>query len=188
MKKLLLIMLVTLSLVSVHAATYQLKVSPGDVFTISDNNEWNVAVTRLRVLDVAEVTVTPKDRKSFMLMLYFMRDTEERGLFDTPDKMKMAVMESSQKYVPDSAEKKVNLERIDIKGSYGFKACFTDADLAKQKDLPVPAGQFMYVVRGMVRLTVDTALGFRLCTNDLNSEETKAVERYILSFVKLSDR
>ena len=188
MKKLLLVIFLILSFVSVRAATYQLKLSPEDVFTVSDNNDWNVAVTRLRVLDVAEVTVTPKDKKSFLLMLYFMRDTEERGQFDTPEKMKMAVMESSQKYVPGSVEKKVTLENIDYKGTYGFKACFTDAELAKQKDIPAPAGQFMYLIRGMVRLSGDTALGFRLCTNDLNSEETKIVENYILSFVKVIGR
>lgn len=184
MKKLLLVVFIALSFVTVRAATYQLKISPGDVFTISDNNEWNVSVTRLRVLDLAEVTITPKENKSFMLILYFMRDTEDRGQFDNPDKMKMAVMESSQKYVRDSVEKKVNLEKFDIKDSYGFKACFTDADLAKQKDIPVPSGQFMYLMRGMIRLSADTALGFRLCTNDLNSAETKAIEKYILSFVK----
>jgi hypothetical protein len=185
MKKLLLAVLIALSFVSVRAATYQLKISPEDVFTVSDNNDWSVSVTRLQVLKLAEVTVTPKDKKSFLLMLYFMRDTEERGQFDTPEKMKMAVMESSQKYVLDSVEKKVNLEKIDIKGSYGFKACFTDSDLAKQKDVPVPDGQFMYLVRGMIRLSGDTALGFRLCTNDLNSAETKAIEKYILSFIKV---
>jgi len=184
MKKLLLVIFITLSLVSVRAATYQLKITPEDVFSVSDTNEWSVSVTRLRVLDVAEVTVTPKNKKSFMLMLYFMRDTDDRGLFDTPEKMKMAVMESSQKYVIDSVEKKVNLEKFSTKSSYGFSACFTDADLAKQKDVPVPDGQFKYLVRGMIRLSPDTALGFRICTNDLNSEETKSIEKYILSFVK----
>jgi hypothetical protein len=184
MKKLLPVILIAMSFVSVGAATYQLKISPEDIFTVSDNREWNVSVTRLRVLDVAEVTVTPKDKKSFMLMLYFMRDTEDRGQFDTPEKMRMAVMESGQKYVLDSVEKKVNIEKINVKGSYGFKACFTDVELAKQKDVPVPAGQFMYLVRGMIRLSGDTALGFRFCTNDLNSEEAKQIEKYILSFVK----
>lgn len=183
MKKLLPVIII-MSFISVYAATYELKISPEDIFTLKDTSEWHITVTRSQVLDVAEVTITPKDGKSFMVMLYFMRDTDDRGLFDAPDKMKMAVMESSQKYVADSVEKKVNIEKIDINGSYGFKARFTDAELFKQKDAAVPFGQFMYLIRGMVRLSRDTALGFRLCTNDLNSAETKAIEEYILSFVK----
>jgi hypothetical protein len=184
MKKLLLAVLAVMSIAHLHAANYQLQISPDDVFKVSDTAEWRFSVTRLQVMEIAEVTVTSKeDKNRFLLMLYFMRDSGNYGQFNTPQKMEGAVRESGQKYASCSVEKTVNIENIDIKGSYGFKALFTDAELAKQKD-KIPEGQFLYLFRGMIRLSDDTALGFRFCTNDLNSADTKKIEKYILSFVK----
>jgi hypothetical protein len=180
MRKLLLFLLAVLTIVNLNAATYQLQISPDDTFKINDTDDWKFTVTRLQVMEVAEVKMTTNEN---LLMLYFMRDSGNYGQFNTPGKMEGAVRESGQNYAKSSVEQTVNIEKFDIKGSYGFKAFLTDAELAKQKD-KVPAGQYLYLILGMVRLSDDTALGFRLCTNDPNSAETKKLERYILSFIK----
>jgi hypothetical protein len=75
-----------------------------------------------------------------------------------------------------------NAATISNKGWYGFKTKLTDAKLAGQKN--IPANQYLYIIRGMIRLSEKSAPGFSLMTNDPDSEETKRIMDYIYSFAR----
>ena len=115
-------------------------------------------------------------------MLYFKCDTADLGNFDSAEKMKQAVVLSSQKYLPGCVEKTVQLHAINHHGRYGFYTVLTDAALANQSKLP--EGQFKFMTRGMVRLSTDSALGFSLMTNEVTSQEYRELLDYLLSFVQ----
>ncbi len=153
-----------------------------DHFIVKESAKWNVAVEKKLTLRFADVKVSPKDGKAFSLMLYFKCDTPDLAQFDSPEKMEASVRSSSKKYLSGSVEKKVEIKRLKVKGWYGYSTVLTDKELADQKE--VPAGEFKYITRGMVRLSPDSALGFSLMTNDLDSAEYKEVMDYIFSFVK----
>ena len=153
-----------------------------DEFPVQDTAKWTVTVERYMTLRLADVHVFPKQKKTFDLMLYFKCDTKDLARFDTPEKMRKSVVVSSEKYLGGTVEKQIKIEEIHNKGWYGFRTKLTDADLAGKKS--IPDGQFLYIIRGMIRLSSDSALGFSLMTNDPDSEETHAIEKYIYSFAK----
>jgi hypothetical protein len=153
-----------------------------DAFTVQDTDKWAVSVQRSMDLRLADVLVEPKRGTSFSLLLYFKCDTKDLAQYDTPEKMRIAVLASSEEYLGASVEKEVKLEEISNKGWYGFRTKFTDAALLNKK--PVPEGQFLYIIRGMIRLSEDSALGFSLMTNNPDSPETKDIEKYVYSFAK----
>jgi hypothetical protein len=71
-------------------------------------------------------------------------------------------------------------------GWYGWYAVLTDAKLANKAK--IPDGEFKYMTRGMVRLSPDSALGFSLMTNELDTPEYKKLFDYICSFIKEKKR
>jgi hypothetical protein len=165
-----------------HAETRKLRMSLDDEYTVQDAEKWTVSVQRYMILRLADVEVLPKQKKSFNLMLYFKCDTKDLAQFDTPEKMKKSVIMSSEKYLGSTVEKEIQVEEIKNKGWYGFKTKLTDASLVGKKT--IPDGEFLTIVRGMIRLSEDSALGFSLMTNDPNSEETREIEKYIYTFAK----
>jgi hypothetical protein len=70
------------------------------------------------------------------------------------------------------------------KVGYGCYAVLTDAEVAKKQTSEIAEGEFKYIVRGMIRLSPDSALGFSLMVNDLDSPGYREVMDYIQSFVK----
>ena len=162
--------------------SFLLKMSLDDTFTVAETKAWAVKVERFTTLRRADVKVTPKVGAAFSLMLYFKCDTPDLGNFDSVEKMKQAVLMSSQKHLPTCVEKQVQLTPINHRGRYGFYTVLTDAGLATAST--VPEGQFKFITRGMVRLSTDSALGFSLMTNEVNSKEYKALLDYILGFVQ----
>ena len=153
-----------------------------DTFTVTETKDWMVKVERFMTMRHADVKVTPKVGAAFSLKLYFKCDTADLGNFDSAEKMKQAILTSSQKNLPTSVEKQVQLTPINHRGRYGFYAVLTDASLANVSK--VSEGQFKFITRGMVRLSTDSALGFSLMTNEVNSKEYKALLDYILGFVQ----
>jgi len=166
----------------VHLEGKELLMSMDDTFTVTNTEKWTVSVERALDLRFAEVKVLPKHGASFSLMLYFKCDTKDLAQFNTPEKMKKSVVVSSEKYLAGTVEKQVKIEEIHNKGWYGFRTKLTDADLAGKKS--IPDGQFLYIIRGMIRLSEDSALGFSLMTNDPDSVETHEIEKYIYGFAK----
>ena len=165
------------------AETHELKMSLFDTYTVQDTDKWSVSVKRYMPIRFAELRVLPKqEKKTFNLALYFYADTPDLAKYDTPKKMKSMLICSLEKYLPHIVEKEIKVEDISNKGWYGFKTMFTDADLVKVKS--IPDDQYLYMIRGMIRLSEESALGFSLMTNDPKSAETKEVMDYIYSFAQ----
>jgi len=161
---------------------YEIITSLDDRFTVAETEHWNVTVEKQLSLRFADVKIEPKSNSSFSLMLYFKCDTPDLSQFDTAEKIERSVRASSEKYLSSTVEKTIVLKTLNVKGWYGFYTILTDKNLATNKN--IPKGEFRYITRGMVRLSKDSALGFSLMSNDLNSSEYKEVFNYILSFVK----
>lgn len=182
MKTILTIAALLLGLLFCHAEPRKLSMTLDDVYMVQDTEKWTVSVQRYMPIRLADVAILPKQKKSFSLLLYFKCDTKDLAQYDTPEKMKNSVVASSKKYLEGIVEKEIKVEEIQNKGWYGFKTKLTDASLVGKK--PIPDGEFLYIVRGMIRLSEDSALGFSLMTNDPNSEETREIEKYIYAFAK----
>lgn len=159
-----------------------LRMSLDDQFTVAETEKWSVTVERLLTLRFADVRIEPKNDRSFSLMLYFKCDTPDLAQFDSPKKIECSVRTSSEKYLSGTVEKKIELKKLNIKGWYGCYTVLTDAELATK--MKIPKGEFKYITRGMVRLSQDSALGFSLMSNDLDSPQYKELFEYIMSFVK----
>jgi hypothetical protein len=163
---------------------HKLQMSLNDTFVVKDSEKWRVTVDKVLPLRYGNVKVLPKKGYDFSLMLYFKCDTPDLAQFDSFEKMDRSILASSQQYLPDSVEKKVEIKRLNVKGWYGCSTVLTDKDVAGQK--AVPPDQFKYMTRGMVRLSPDSALGFSLMTNQLDSPQYKELMDYVFSFVKPS--
>jgi hypothetical protein len=161
---------------------HKLCMSLDDTFVIAETDEWKIDVQRLLTLRFADVNITPKNGKSFDLQLYFKCDTPDLGLFNSSDKIRRSVISSSEKYLPHIAEKKIELKGLNVKGWYGWYTVLTDAKLADKTK--IPDGEFKYMIRGMVRLSNDSALGFSIMTNELDTPGYEKLFDYILSFIK----
>jgi hypothetical protein len=161
---------------------HELQMSLNDSFSVSENEKWNVTVERSLALRFADVLIEPKEGDAFSLKLFFKCDTPDLAFFDTPERMKEVVITSSEEYLPYSVEESVAVKELSAKGWYGFYAVLTDKELVNKKDIP-PA-EFKYLTRGMIRLSEDSALGFSLMTNELDTPEYMEMMDYILKFAK----
>ncbi len=161
---------------------HELMMSMDDKFTVAETEKWSVTVEKQLDLRLADVRIEPKNDKSFSLMLYFKCDTPDLAQFDSPAKIERSVQSSSEKYLSETVEKTIELKKVDTNGWYGYYTILTDAKLAPLAK--IPKGKFKYITRGMVRLSQDSALGFSLMSNDLDSPLYKELFNYILSFVK----
>lgn len=186
MRRFPIVFLVMMAVSSVHAKKHELQITPADTFIVEDTEAWEVTIDRYRPLYYADVVVSPKD-KSFSLKLFFKADLRffmDHNRFDTPEAMKSIVINSSKEYLPGTVEKSIEVEEISNKGWYGFKTTLTDAEWVGK---PIPKGEFLYLTRGMIRLSEPkrgSALGFSLMTNDVKSPETKKIMDYIYGFAK----
>lgn len=160
----------------------KLTMSLDDVFYVANIDDWKIDVERELALRFADVHITSKRGYPFGMMLYFKCDTPDLAQFDSPEKIARSVRASSEKYLPNIVEKKIILEPVSIRGSYGSLAVLTDAEVAR-KTSPAP-GEFKYLTRGMIRLSRDSALGFSIMTNDISSADYKRLLEYVYGFIK----
>jgi hypothetical protein len=126
--------------------------------------------------------ITPKTDSSFSLMLYFKCDTPDLAQFDSSEKIEKSVRKSSETYLTDTIEKQIEIKKLNVKGWYGCYTILTDKQLATVTT--VPRGEFKYITRGMIRLSPDSALGFSLMTNTLDTPQYKELLDYIYGFTK----
>ena len=161
---------------------HELQMSLADRFIVSESEKWNVEVEKVLSFRFADVRITPKTDSSFSLMLYFKCDTSDLSQFDTAHKIENSVRLSSENYLPYITEKKIEIKQLNPKGWYGCYTILTDKQLASTDN--VPNGEFKYITRGMIRLSPDSALGFSLMTNTLNSPQYNELIDYICSFAK----
>ena len=161
---------------------YKLQMSLDDIFVFAETDEWHIEVQKMLTLRFADVSITPKKNYSFDMMLFFKCDTPDIAQFDTPEKMRGSIIASSQKYLPAIVEKSISLQEIHLDHSYGYYTVLTDAAWIDKTD--IPDGEFKYMTRGMIRLSPDTALGFSIMTNELDTPSYKSLLDYIFNFVK----
>jgi len=161
--------------------TYELRMSLDDTFLVRETANWSINIEKQLTLRFADVRITPKQGYDFSMMLYFKCDTPDLAQFDTPEKMAETVRKSSQKYLPHTVEKSIELHPAGGTSTYGYLTVLTDRQLADKKN-PIQ-GEYKYMTRGMIRLSKDSALGFSIMTNDVTSGEYKTLLDYVYSFV-----
>lgn len=172
------------SLVSAADKEHRYQMSLRDQFLVAPKNSWKVEEEERGYMPLrfANVKITPRQGHDFSLMLYFKCDTPDLADFDSVEKMERSIRVSSKPYLRHSVEKKIDIKKMKIAGTYGCYVVLTDAETAKKKK-PEP-GEFKYLTRGLVRLSSDSALGFSLMTNSIDSPEYRELVNYVRSFIK----
>ena len=162
------------------------KMTLDNEFVVKPAEQWTVKEEKYLPLRFANVEITPKKGSAFSLMLYFKCDTPDLAQFDSMEKIEKSLRVSSEQYLPNAVEKTLTVEKIKEgeKVGYGCYAVLTDADVAKKKPNEIAEGEFKYIVRGMIRLSPDSALGFSLMVNELDTPRYRELMDYVQGFVK----
>jgi hypothetical protein len=163
---------------------YRYKMSLDDEFVVKTPEAWTAKEEKYLLLRFANVEIAPKKGSAFSLMLYFKCDTPDLAQFDSMEKIEKSLRASSQQYLAGAVEKTLSVKKIreGEKVGYGCYVVLTDADVAKKSE--IPEGEFKYIVRGMIRLSADSALGFSLMVNQLDTPAYRELMDYIQGFVK----
>ena len=177
--KYILIPLLFLSTLSIYAKDIKLRMNLDEAFTIKENPDWNIKTDRYLTLRFADIRIFSNRGYDFDLKLYFKCDTKDLAHFNTPEKIKKSLIESSKPYLSGCLEDKVIVKKLKVK-RFGFYTLLTDKDLIHKK--VIPRGEYKYMTRGFFRVGNDSALGFSLMTNDIDSKEYKKMIAYILNF------
>jgi len=183
MKKLLFTLLIFLiSFSSVNAAEpTRIRLNVDEIIEIQENPSWNITIEKELQLRFADIKIKPQNGYPFSMMLYFKCDTKDLAQFDSPEKIARSITSSSEKYLPYILEKKITLQPIPIKSTYGYLTVLTDAEVSKMAKSP--QGEFKYMTRGMVRISKDSALGFSIMSNDITSTDYNSLLNYVYSYV-----
>ena len=96
----------------------RMSLPPNDTFVVEVKPEWKVTMGKYDylLLRYANVLIEPREGKSFSLKLFFRCDTPDLAQFDTPEKMKRAVINSSKDYLSGSVEKEMVFKDLKPKG------------------------------------------------------------------------
>jgi hypothetical protein len=173
-------LLALLPAIASAADPHEILLGPTDRYEVSETEQWSFAIQRELSGRFADVKIKPKRGDAFVLMLYFLADTPDLARLDTPEKIASSVIAGAEKYLPLSVEKKVALQPVSPRSSYGSLTVLTAA--ATQG----VAGEFKYQTRGMVRLSPDAALGFSLLSKEINNPAYRQLLNYVYSFIKLA--
>lgn len=160
----------------------EIKTSLRDTFYLNPKADWDVELKKGLMLRAYDYSIKPKSSSSFNLMLFFKADTPDLAQFNSPNKIRNSVLTSSQKYKPYIVEKEIKLVEVKEKGTYGYYTILTDKELVNQQT--IPNGEFIYMTRGMIRLSEDSALGYSIMTNDIDSKLYQELLDYIYGFIK----
>ena len=164
------------------AETHEILLGPSDRYEISETEQWRFEVQRELSGRFADVKIKPKRGDAFALMLYFLADTPDLARLDTPEKIASSVIAGAEKYLALTVEKKVTLQAVSPRASYGSITVLT---AAATQGVP---GEFKYQTRGMVRLSPDAALGFSLLSKEINTASYRQLLSYVYSFIKLAQQ
>lgn len=160
---------------------YQIRTSLRDTFCIEQNEKWVIEVEKLLTLRFADVRITPKD-SSFSLILYFKADTPDLAQFDTPEKNKKIYYQVFAEIFTLCSRKRDRIRKVRFQQFLWF--CQHSHRQRIGKSEQTKKGEFVYLSRGMVRLSEDSVLGFSLMTNELNTKNYNELTDYILDFIK----
>lgn len=150
-----------------------------EIFQVQSTAEYRVNVERYLVLRFAQLKIAPRTSDDFDLMLRFVGDPPDMARFDTPEKMRRAVSYAARDLVALSQEKKTQLQEMKISGRFVCYATFTDAGLSSS---PEADGQFRHITVGVLRLSDDTAMQFKLRSKE-RSQWDVALE-YMRQFIR----
>lgn len=160
--------------------------SDQDTFEIRPTEHTQARVTDLVPAVSADVTVWPArptdGRMGFVMYLKFVRDSQQDGQFATVQSMQDAIPGIAKEFVGDAVEGKVLTKPLKYAGRQGCYATFTDKRLVDVAQ--VKATEFRFAAAGMIRLSPDTVLQFRLLVSDLGSPDFFKPLEYALSFCK----
>ncbi|MET7016235.1 hypothetical protein [Uliginosibacterium flavum] len=161
------------------AATHEISLSAGEVFQISETDQWRFELQKEVIGRFADVKISPKRGEAFSLTLYFIADTPDLARLDSAEKIARSVSEGSERYLATSVEKEIKLQTISARGSYGSLTVLIDAGPG------TAPGGFKYLTRGMIRLSPDSALGFSLLSKEMNTAAYRQLLNYVYSFIRL---
>lgn len=163
-----------------QTASLRMGMDKDNTFVVTGMKDWVVTVGRELPLRFGDVSVAPRKGNAFSLEMTFLCDSPDLAKYDTPEKMQKATQKACQQYVTGSVEKAVKLVEIKPGGRHGCYATFTDADLVGKA---APEGEHLYVTVGILRLTNDSALTFRLMSNTKDGADFVKPLEYVTSFV-----
>lgn len=161
------------------AATHEISLSAGEVFQISETEQWNFELQKEVIGRFADVKISPKRGEAFSLTLYFIADTPDLARLDSAEKIDRSVIEGSERYLATSVEKEIKLQTISARGSYGSLTVLSEAGPG------TAPGGFKYLTRGMIRVSPDAALGFSLLSKELNTAAYHKLLNYVYSFIRM---
>ena len=154
-----------------------------DTFLLQGTEQWDVRLERQLLLRFAQVSVSDKSGYPFNLILNFMADTPDLAKFDTPEKMEKTIRARTEKFLAQSVEKTIVLQKVPVASTYGFYTIITDAKVANNPSPPVR--DFKYLTGGMIRLSPDTALEYVLTTNDTDSTSYRTLlDEFVYKLVR----
>lgn len=161
---------------------YRVILSPDDSFIIKDTKEFTVTLKEQLILRFATVVITPRKGDDFSLMLFFKYDDPDLALFDSPQEMQMRLRRAAMAYMPHVVETEVTLQEFSCKNRHGYLTILTDRMFVNKK--VIPAGNFKYLTKGILRISTDSMLGFSLMTNEIDTRKYNHLLTYVKSFAK----
>jgi len=161
---------------------YRIRLSLDDSLIIQETEEFAVEVKKQLILRFATIQVTPKAGNDFDLMLFFKCDTPDLALFNSPQKLVASLHQAALPYLPYVVETEVTVREFFWKHRHGYLTILTDRQLANKEE--IPAGDFKYLTKGIVRITNDSVLGFSLRTNKIGTDRYDQLLAYVKSFVQ----
>ena len=171
---------VLMSCQSNASESHEIVLGPNDRYEVRETAQWRFEVLKESAGRFTDVQFKPKHGDAFNLTLYFLADTPDHVSLDTPEKIAAAVQDGAEQFLPLTVEKKITLQAIAPRGSFGSLTVMT---AAAPKGAP---GEFKYQTRGLVRLSSQASLGFSLLSNEINTAGYRQWLNHTYSFIKLT--
>ncbi|QHI69476.1 hypothetical protein [Tichowtungia aerotolerans] len=164
--------------ITVSAENFKIQMSEDDTFKISAPPRWNMKQLKYEENKTATFSYSPKDN-SFVLKVFFQRDQIDEH---SVEKMLLRLDKDITRY---AGKKEITLEPFDFgtgKG-YGFYGILIDEETTNKPD-PEP-NEFVYMTRGMLRVSADTVVSFFMLTHEKEGSINEELKQYLCDFSKL---
>ena len=143
----------------------EMAIPRGDTVMMILPNDWMHQLIRD---EPSSIRIYPDDSRSVILQISFSFDRD--FVFGTQERVEMNVERASQRYIEGSVERRCFLRKFKSKDVIGSYAVFTDADLAKKRNIGPP--DYKHMTTGMIVLGRNITT-FRLLSNSLESDSYK---------------
>lgn len=159
-------------------AAREIRVGERDVFRVASTPERVVQVEPGGLV----AAVAPRGEPRYVMRLQFVPDPEIGGKLVTLEEMKRQVESDAADFTDVAVEKEIKCRSVKYGGRTGCYATLTDGRLVDVANPPV--NDFKHVAVGVIRLSEETVLQFRILTNDLASRDFFGPLEYAMSLVK----